>query len=68
MAPPRAKEARIRISDPVYGEQRAVVGLRPVNLVTLEALVSAPETWEARRARRAFAEHLAFGNKAGRPT
>ena len=56
-----AKEARLRISDPVYGEQRAVVIVRPVNLVRLEALISGPETWETRRARRSSVEHLAFG-------
>jgi 5-methylcytosine-specific restriction enzyme subunit McrC len=56
-----AREARIGIADPVYGENRAYVILRPVNLLNLHELVSAPVSQAHRRARVAYARHLVFG-------
>lgn len=62
---PVAREARIQISDPIYGAGRAHVILRPVNLLHLEALISAPPTQAAARARAALARTLAFGPRPG---
>ena len=56
-----AKEARINIADPVYGEKRACVVLRPVNLLRLHELVSVPVGHVHRRARARYARHLVFG-------
>jgi 5-methylcytosine-specific restriction enzyme subunit McrC len=56
-----AREARIVLSDPIFGTGQAVVVLRPVNLLRLEQLVSGTMTARNERERRAFAEWLAFG-------
>jgi 5-methylcytosine-specific restriction enzyme subunit McrC len=56
-----AREARIVLSEPVFGTGQAVVVLRPVNLLRLEQLVSGVMTAMNERERRAFAEWLAFG-------
>ena len=57
---PLAKEARIEVTDPVYGKHLGQVCLRPVNLTEIEELVSS-NTAVARRQREAFAKRLAFG-------
>ena len=57
---PLAKEARIDVTDPVYGQHLGQVCLRPVNLVEIEELVSS-NTAVARRKREALAKELAFG-------
>jgi 5-methylcytosine-specific restriction enzyme subunit McrC len=55
---PEAREARIEIRDP-FGTGRAIVGLRPVNILKLEELIRRPR--ETVRARIAYAHTLAFG-------
>ncbi len=55
-----AKEARIDISDPLFGKPIGQVCLRPVFLTQLEKLVTA-KTSQARREREALARKLAFG-------
>ena len=56
-----AREARIVLSEPVFGAGQATVVLRPVNLLHLEKLVSRVMTARNEREQRVFAEWLAFG-------
>lgn len=56
-----AQEARIALRDPVYGDNRAQIVLRPVYLPRLEALVGASNGYRAAQARAAFAHFLVFG-------
>lgn len=58
---PAAREARIEIRD-ALGTGRAVVGLRPVDLIKLERLVREPR--EAVRERTAYARALAFSDES----
>jgi 5-methylcytosine-specific restriction enzyme subunit McrC len=58
---PAACEARIEIRDP-WGAGRAVVGLRPVDLIKLERLVRQPR--EAVRERMAYARAVAFSEES----
>jgi len=60
---PEARESRIDIRDPIHGNRRAQVVLRPVNLLSLEAMLSVTATPERERARRAFARQLAVGGE-----
>jgi 5-methylcytosine-specific restriction enzyme subunit McrC len=60
---PLATEARIDVTDPVFGNHLGQVCLRPVNLTKIEELVSA-NTADARRRRETLAKNLAFGNRA----
>jgi 5-methylcytosine-specific restriction enzyme subunit McrC len=55
-----AKEARIDVSDPLFGKHLGQVCLRPVHLPVLERLL-ASQTAQARRDREALARRLAFG-------
>ena len=55
-----AKEARIDVSDPVYGKHLGQVCLRPVNLCRIEELVTT-NTAAARREQGWYARQLAFG-------
>ncbi|MBI4316918.1 MAG: restriction endonuclease [Chloroflexi bacterium] len=55
------REARIEISDPVYGNHCAQVVTRPVDLAYLEKLVSNVGRIESDRERTAYARWLAFG-------
>ena len=57
-----AQEARIEIRDPIYGNRRAQVVLRPVNLLYLEKLLANIAAPEFERERRTFAQWLTFGN------
>jgi 5-methylcytosine-specific restriction enzyme subunit McrC len=57
---PLAKEARIDISDPLFGKPIGQVSLRPVLLTQLEKLVTS-KTSQARRERESLAQRLAFG-------
>jgi 5-methylcytosine-specific restriction enzyme subunit McrC len=57
---PLAKEARIDVTDPVYGKQLGQVCLRPVHLLEIESLI-AQDTTASRTKRERLAEHLAFG-------
>jgi 5-methylcytosine-specific restriction enzyme subunit McrC len=59
-----AKEARIKISDPVSGSEHAVVVVRPVNLLRLRDLISAPKARSFDRARMAFARYMVFGKES----
>ena len=59
---PDAREARIDIRDPIYGNRRAQVVLRPVNLLALEQLISSSGSHALERERRAFACWVALGS------
>jgi 5-methylcytosine-specific restriction enzyme subunit McrC len=56
-----AKEAIIEIRDPLSGSEKAQVILRPVNIIRLEQLVSAPIIRQNERDRNSFARFLVFG-------
>ncbi len=58
---PTAREARIAISDPVYGYNRAQVILRPVALLRLENMLAAPTNSATIAERQSYAKYLAFG-------
>jgi 5-methylcytosine-specific restriction enzyme subunit McrC len=60
-----ARESRIVVRDPVYGDDRAQVVLRPVDLLALEKLIAAPEGRRYERTRAAFARYLVFGDDSG---
>jgi 5-methylcytosine-specific restriction enzyme subunit McrC len=62
---PEAQEAKIEIRDTVYGNRRAQVILRPVNLLALEPLISSSRGHELERKRRVFARWVAFGEHPG---
>jgi 5-methylcytosine-specific restriction enzyme subunit McrC len=57
-----AQEARIQIMDPLKGQSRAQVILRPVNLLILEALLSQSQSLRQAKQRQALAHDLVFGN------
>ncbi len=57
------EEARIDVTDPVYGKHLCQVCLRPVNLTEIEELVSS-NTAVARRKREALAKKMVFGEVA----
>jgi 5-methylcytosine-specific restriction enzyme subunit McrC len=56
----KAKEARIDVTDPVFGKFLGQVCMRPVHLPTIVELV-ATQTSQGRRNREAYAKYLAFG-------
>jgi 5-methylcytosine-specific restriction enzyme subunit McrC len=56
-----AREAHIAIADPVRGNSRARVVLRPVYLPELADLVCQPRALINDRRRQRYAAHLAFG-------
>lgn len=58
-----AREARITISDPMYGSNRAHVVLRPVDLFQLDQLIAGERNIKNERERLAFARWLAFGEE-----
>ena len=58
----RAKEARIDITDPVFGRFLGQVCLRPFHLSTIVELL-AVVTSQGRRDREAYAKQLAFGEQ-----
>jgi 5-methylcytosine-specific restriction enzyme subunit McrC len=58
-----AREARIDIRDAVAGSGRSTVVLRPVHMLELSELVSAPDSHEVTQDRRRFAEGLCFGEQ-----
>lgn len=60
-----AREQRIDLQDPLGGERRATVALRPVKLGLLERLISAPPTDASRDRRAAFAGALLSGGSQG---
>ncbi len=57
-----AKEARINVTDPIYGKHLGQVCLRPVNLIEIEHLVSSSMA-DARRKRESLAKRLALGTE-----
>ncbi len=57
---PLAREARLDVTDPVYGKQLGQVCLRPLNLLEMESLVSIDNSANLRR-REFIAHQLAFG-------
>ncbi len=61
-----AKEARIVIRDPLHQSRIAQVILRPVNLLSLDELLSAGDKIINDRARAAFARQLAFGDRVSK--
>jgi 5-methylcytosine-specific restriction enzyme subunit McrC len=58
-----AREARIKIRDPVHGGDRAYVVLRPVDLNRLSHLVASRVGYDRWRACETFARYLAFGEQ-----
>lgn len=56
----RAKEARIDVTDPLFGKPLGQVCLRPVLLTKIEKLVG-DQASQARREREEYAHQLAFG-------
>jgi 5-methylcytosine-specific restriction enzyme subunit McrC len=58
----RAKQARIDVTDPLYGRELGQVWLRPVSLPKIEKMVTS-KTAQARREREAYAQWLAFGEE-----
>jgi len=58
---PEAREARIEIRDPVRGSERAIVVLRPVDMIELSRLVALRQTAAAAEEKRRFATGLCFG-------
>jgi 5-methylcytosine-specific restriction enzyme subunit McrC len=58
-----AQEARVGIKDPSSEQRLGVVILRPVDLMALEHLLRLPRSPQNDRARKAYAEKLAFGEK-----
>lgn len=54
-------EERIQIKDPISGEGRAQVILRPVNITYLDEMISGSESTIAKRERTEYARQLAFG-------
>jgi 5-methylcytosine-specific restriction enzyme subunit McrC len=56
----RAKEARIDVTDPLFGRSLGQVCLRPVLLPRFEEMVTS-NTSKARRDREAYAHRLVFG-------
>jgi 5-methylcytosine-specific restriction enzyme subunit McrC len=55
-----ATEQRIRVHDPLYGAGRAEVVLRPVDLLRMERLLTAPDTHTWVKERKAWARELAL--------
>jgi 5-methylcytosine-specific restriction enzyme subunit McrC len=55
-----AKEARIDITDPIFGNFLGQVCLRPIHLPTILELITT-KTTQGRREREVFAKQLAFG-------
>jgi 5-methylcytosine-specific restriction enzyme subunit McrC len=62
---PEAREAMIDVRDPVSGNRRARVILRPVHLLALEQLISSSRRYDLQRERQAFARWMAFGKPPG---
>ncbi|MSQ48745.1 MAG: hypothetical protein EXR78_10255 [Deltaproteobacteria bacterium] len=58
------RESRVSVKDPVSGQPRAEVRIRPVDLNKLADLVTAPRTFLNDRAREEFAEFLVTGVEA----
>jgi 5-methylcytosine-specific restriction enzyme subunit McrC len=56
-----AKEARIGVTDPVFGRQIALVCLRPVHVGVLENLIMSGRSAAEERARWDYAKRLVFG-------
>lgn len=56
-----ARESRIVIRDPVYGNDRAYIVLRPVNMMRLEKLISTPASPQHETKLEQFARLLALG-------
>jgi 5-methylcytosine-specific restriction enzyme subunit McrC len=57
----QAKEARIEVRDPLDGERRALVVLRPVLMERMEVLLAAKPNASILRERRALAREMVFG-------
>jgi 5-methylcytosine-specific restriction enzyme subunit McrC len=55
------REARIGIHEPIHGHVRALINLRPVNLLHLEDLIKGGTGVKQMRARQEYARYLAFG-------
>lgn len=58
-----AREAHIVLRDPVYGTGRGHVVLRPVNLLSLEQMITGERSVQHERKRAAFARQMAFGDR-----
>jgi len=60
----QATEARIEVRNPLGGQRRALVALRPVLLDRLEALVTAKSTAAVIRKRESLAREMVFGRSS----
>jgi 5-methylcytosine-specific restriction enzyme subunit McrC len=58
-----AADQVVRVKDPLLGNKRAAIILRPVNLLGMERLVRPRQGALAARRRREFARTLVFGSK-----
>ena len=56
-----AREAHLEIRDFLYGNKKAQVVLRPLNLQTLERLLTPGEQWPYLKQRETQAHYLVFG-------
>jgi len=61
----QAREARIEIRDPVLAHSRAIVILRPINLLTIERFIAKPPTLKREHEQVAYAQYMAFGEAHG---
>jgi 5-methylcytosine-specific restriction enzyme subunit McrC len=59
-----AADQVIAVQDPLYGTSKACVTLRPVNLFTLDRLLSAPPNQSTRRKRAEMAQYMVFGRQS----
>lgn len=62
-----AQEARIWINDPLQGQMRAQVRLRPVVLSEFAEIVASTRTAKTDRRRREYAAYLSYGSSESRP-
>jgi 5-methylcytosine-specific restriction enzyme subunit McrC len=58
---PNAKEAKIEVRDPLRGQSRALITIRPVDLHRLARVITSADSNTVRHERKALASHLAFG-------
>ncbi len=56
-----AREGRIQISDPTYGNKLGKVVIRPLNLNLLSELINLPDSSQNIRRKEKYADYLAFG-------
>jgi len=60
-----AKEARIQITEPLFGKNRGLVILRPINLIYFSKIISDSTDPDYQRKKGEFAKELVFGTTEG---